>query len=73
MRRPQQYDPKTSHCPKNRVSEKKTKIPTNNNDVELETTLQELMLNLLCDTVETNVGLSTNFFGGGGHFGFSLQ
>jgi hypothetical protein len=34
---------------------------TNNDDIELETTLQELVLNLLRDRVETDVGLCTDF------------
>ena len=35
---------------------------TNENDVELETTLQEFMLDLLRDRVETDIGLGTDFF-----------
>jgi hypothetical protein len=42
---------------------------TNDDDIELETTLQELVLDLLRDRVETDVGSSTNFlFCSGGHF-----
>lgn len=40
---------------------------TDNHDIELETALEELVLNLLGDGVETNVGLGTNlldFWGG---------
>src|SRR6266545_2999145 len=40
---------------------------TNNNNIELETSLQQLMFNLLRDAVETDVGLRTNFVSG--HFG----
>lgn len=35
-------------------------ILTDDNNIELETALQELMLNLLGDRVETDIGLSTN-------------
>ena len=33
--------------------------------VELETTLQELVLNLLGDSIETNIGVGANLFSGG--------
>jgi len=35
---------------------------TNNDNVELETSLQQFVLNLLSDGVETDVGLCANFF-----------
>ena len=35
---------------------------TNNNNIKLKTALQELVLNLLCNRVETDVGLSPDFF-----------
>ena len=42
---------------------------TNNDDVELETTLEQLVLNLLRDRVETDIGCCTNFLSDyGGHF-----
>ena len=42
---------------------------TDNDNVELETALQELMLNLLSDGVETDIGASTDFFNVySGHF-----
>ena len=42
---------------------------TNDDDIELETTLQELVLDLLGDGVEPDVGGSTDFFHcSGGHF-----
>lgn len=44
-----------------------TKTRTNDDHVELETTLQELVFNLLGDGVETDVGVGTNLFSGGGH------
>ena len=41
---------------------------TDNDNVELETALQELVLNLLRDGVETDVGVGTDLIGGdGGH------
>ena len=41
---------------------------TADDDVELETALQELVLNLLRDSVETNIGVGTDLIGGdGGH------
>ena len=43
------------------------RIRTNDDDVELETALQELVLNLLGDGVETDVGVGTDLFGGGRH------
>jgi hypothetical protein len=46
----------------------KPRTLTSNDDIELETTLQELVLNLLGDRVETDVGLSTDFFS---HFGLN--
>lgn len=36
---------------------------TDENDIELETALQELVLDLLGDRVETDIGLGSNFFG----------
>ena len=42
---------------------------TDNDNVELETALQELVLNLLGDGVETDVGVRANLFSGGGHDG----
>ena len=42
---------------------------TDDDHVELETTLQELVLNLLRDGVETDVGVGANLFSGGGHCG----
>ena len=36
---------------------------TNNDNIKLETALQELVLDLLCDGVETDVGLSPDFCG----------
>ena len=38
---------------------------TDHDHVELETTLQELVLNLLRDGVETDVGVGTYLFSGG--------
>ena len=44
-------------------------VPTNSNDVELETTLQELVLDLRGDRVETDIGCRANLLdSGGGHF-----
>ena len=41
---------------------------TNDDDIELETTLQELVLNLLGNGVKPDIGSSTNFFDcSGGH------
>ena len=41
---------------------------TNNHDIELETTLEELVLDLAGNRVETNVGRGPNLLnGGGGH------
>ena len=49
-----------------RLCTKRTQVTRTNDDhVELETTLQELVLNLLRDGVETDVGVSTNLFSGG--------
>ena len=42
---------------------------TNDNNVELEPALQELVLNLLSDGVETNIRLCADFFSYGGHYG----
>ena len=39
---------------------------THNDDIKLETTLQELVLDLLGNRVETDVGLGADFFS---HFG----
>ena len=45
-------------------------VRTNDDDVELEAALQELVLNLLRDGVETDVGVRTDLFSGsGGHGG----
>ena len=38
---------------------------TDHDHVELETTLQELVLNLLGDSIETNIGVGANLFSGG--------
>lgn len=40
-------------------------MPTDNDNVELEATLQELVLNLLRDGVKTDVGVGTDLFSGG--------
>ena len=40
---------------------------TDDDHVELEATLQELVLDLLGDGVETDVGVGANLFSGGGH------
>lgn len=54
--------------PYSRKIQRKIK-PTNNDDVELETTLEQLVLNLLRDRVETDIGCCTNFLSDyGGHF-----
>lgn len=37
-------------------------IHTNDNDIELETSFQELVLNLTRDRLETNVGVGANLF-----------
>ena len=37
-------------------------ILTGNDDIELETTLQKLVLDLLGNRVETDIGLGTDFF-----------
>ena len=37
-------------------------LPTDDNDIKLETTLQELVLDLLGDGVETNVRRRADFF-----------
>ncbi len=43
-------------------------VRTNDDDVELETALQELVLNLLRDGVKADVGVGTDLFSGrGGH------
>lgn len=43
-------------------------VLTNADDVELETTLQELLLNLRSDAVETDMALGVNGVGrSGGH------
>jgi len=47
---------------KNEVSKR-----TNNNDIELETALQELVFYLLCDRIKTNVGRRTDLFNCRGH------
>lgn len=39
------------------------KIRTDNNDIELEASLQQLVFNLLGDGVKTNVGVGAYFFG----------
>ena len=39
-----------------------TRIRTNDDDIELETALQKLMLNLLSDTIETDIRARTDFF-----------
>lgn len=46
----------------------RTLRPTNDDDIELEATLQELVLDLLGDGVKTDVGSSADFFDcNGGH------
>lgn len=40
---------------------------TNDYNVELETALQELVLNLLGNSVKTNIGVGTDFFSSGSH------
>lgn len=40
---------------------------TNDDDVELETTLKELVLNLLGNSIETDVRVGTNLFSCRGH------
>ena len=47
----------------------KTETRTDNDDIELEAALQELMLYLLGDGVETNVRRRTNLFNCRGHDG----
>ena len=42
---------------------------TNDDDVELEAALQELVLDLLRDSVEADVGVRADLFSGGGHGG----
>ena len=47
---------------------RKEETRTNDDHVELETTLQELVLNLCGDAVETDIGAGANLFGcWGGH------
>lgn len=49
-------------------SPRRTRQHTDYDHVELETTLQKLVLNLLRDCVETDIRVSTDLFnGGGGH------
>lgn len=43
------------------LSHFKPKRRTDDNDIELEAALQELVFNLLCDGVETNVSRRTDF------------
>src|SRR5882762_3461178 len=52
----------TMQIVKNEVSKR-----TNNNDIELETALQELVFYLLCDRIKTNVGRRTDLFNCRGH------
>lgn len=52
-----------------KIPARKAKIRTNDNYIELEPSLQQLVLNLLCDRVKTDIGVGTDFFCcGGGHF-----
>ena len=44
---------------------RENELHTNDNHVKLETTLQELVLNLLRDGVKTDVGVGTDLFSGG--------
>ena len=47
----------------------KRMIRTDDDDIKLETTLQELVLNLLGDGIETNIRSRTDFFNvDGGHY-----
>ena len=47
---------------------RKGETRTDDDHVELETTLQELVLNLLCDGIETDIRVCSDFFSwSGGH------
>lgn len=47
---------------------------TDDDDIKLETTLEELALNLSGDRVEADIGCSSDFFSGwGGHFIFCCR
>ena len=48
------------------------KIRTDDDNVELEPALQELVLNLLGDGVETDIRLCTDFVSYGGHYSSSV-
>ncbi len=48
-------------APKTQTSAISYKL-TNDDDIELETTLEELVLDLLRNAVETDIGLSADFF-----------
>jgi hypothetical protein len=48
--------------PKDINASQEKRAHTDDDDIELKSTLQELVLNLVCDSVETNVSCRANFF-----------